>query len=76
MSDLDKLRAFAQAVMKSWGCEIDAPELQELAEQHGLMVACPVDAPCHEDGCACAEVGFPTYCYRKTPLLTGPKNER
>ena len=58
MSDLDKLRAFAQAVMKSWGCEIDAPELQELAEQHGLMVACPVDAPCHEDGCCMCRGGI------------------
>lgn len=75
-TEVEKLRAFAQAVFGDWpdggGC--DAFELQEFAEQHGLLQGVQVSEPCGEECWCAAEVGrdeFPLVCYRKTPLLTG-----
>jgi len=72
MSDLEKLRAFAQAVMQSWPTgDVDGGEVQDLAVKHGLLESFEATGPCCEDGCTCAEFDFPATCYRKTPLLTG-----
>lgn len=65
---IQKLAAFGAAVLR--GCRIPEPsgmdggELQDLAEEHGVIVRREVDEPCCE-GCACAGagVGFPTDCF-------------
>jgi hypothetical protein len=76
MSDLEKLRAFAQAAFEHWpefGFEADGLELQELGVKHGLLIPVTMTGPCSENSCSCADCGaeFPVICYRKTPLLTG-----
>jgi hypothetical protein len=73
MSEINKLRAFAQAILDDFPDSApDGFEIQELAEQHGLLEPVEVTKPCHDEFCSCAEVGdFPMQCYRKTKLLTG-----
>jgi hypothetical protein len=73
MTDLEKLRAFAQAVLSDWPDSApDGFELQELGEKHGLLTPVEVTEPCDPDHCGCAEYDdFPMICYRRTPLLTG-----
>lgn len=73
MTNEQRLRAFAQAILKGWPDfdTYDGFDLQELATTHGLLAPIQVTEPCGED-CNCAEYGdFPTDCYRFTPLLTG-----
>ena len=80
MSDLERLRAFAQAIMDAsdWpeGGDLDGFQIQEIAEIHGLLVATQQTKPCGA-GCWCAEYNGeiseaqPAICFRKTPLLTG-----
>lgn len=60
------LRAFANDVIAEH-VQFD-PAIQELAEQHGLLAQVTVTESCG-DNCECAEVGFPTECYRKTAIL-------
>ena len=73
MSDLEQLRAFAQAVMESWPeGDVDGGHLQDIAEKHGLITPLNVTEPCSETGCMCKEMdNLPGICYRKTQLLTG-----
>lgn len=79
MSDIDKLRAFAQAVLKDWpeGTP-DIFDLQDLAVEYGLLVLkdpAPTE-PCCEN-CHCAEYhgsdgfGEGVDCYVRSPLLLG-----
>lgn len=79
MVDLDKLRAFAQAVLEDWpDLAPDAFDLQDLAVKHGLLALKdpkPTE-PCGE-GCSCAEYfGADEFsggieCYIRTPVLLG-----
>jgi len=74
MNDIDRLRSFAQDIMRSWPeGDVDGADLQEMAKKHGLLTPVEVTEPCGEDGaCNCAAYGgFPMTCYRKTPLLKG-----
>lgn len=74
MTNEEKLRAFAKAVMEGWPNDdgIDMPDLEVLAIRHGLLELIDADGPCCE-GCRCAQSGaeFPVKCSRKTPILTG-----
>jgi hypothetical protein len=77
VSDIDKLRAFAQAVLDGWPDvpQWDGFDLQDLAVKHGLLEATTVTEFCGE-GCQCAEVNeFPMECFRFTALLKGPTLE-
>lgn len=72
-SDLEKLRAFAQAILDDWPDigGLDGFEVQELAEKHGLLTPTIATGPCGET-CLCAEYDdFPMTCYHKTATLTG-----
>ena len=74
MGEIEKLRAFAQAVIGQNGFDdLDGSDLQELSVKHGLLEPIEMTAPCSEDACSCYECGadFPTTCYRKTRLLKG-----
>lgn len=73
MSEVSKLRAFANAVLKDFPDSApDGFEIQDLAEQHGLLEPVEVTEACDTDCCQCAEVGdFPMTCYRKSKILTG-----
>jgi hypothetical protein len=64
--EIAALRAFANAVIGER--EQFDPDIQELAEQHGLLTLVTVAESCGEN-CECAEVGFPAECYRKTSIL-------
>src|SRR5690242_8335694 len=57
VSDLERLRAFAQEVMQAWPeGGIDGGDLQEIAEKHGLLIEKQMVAPCCES-CNCADCG-------------------
>ncbi len=73
MTDLEKLRAFAQDVMRCWGGDLDGLDLQDMALEHGLLEKRDVTEPCSPDICDCASAGeqFPTTCMFRTALLTG-----
>ena len=90
MSAEDKLRKFAQGIFEisNWPegdiGDIDGGEMQELAEQCGLLVATTPLEPCAkdhpDDPCPCLEAYYPedfvagkVTCYRRTALLTGEK---
>lgn len=66
----DKLRAFAQAVLKNWpDCMLDGEEIQEIAVEHGLLIGTVKTERCG-DWCGCAEYDeFPVICYHKSQLL-------
>ena len=73
MTDLESLRAFAQFVLSDCTETVsDQWELQDKAVELGLLQEVHVTEPCAEK-CECAEIGFPTICYRKTELLMGEK---
>lgn len=65
-AEIAALRAFANDVIGER--EQFDPDIQELAEQHGLLVLVTVTESCGGN-CECAEVGFPSECYRKTSVL-------
>jgi hypothetical protein len=79
-----QLRAFALAIMKEadWpqGGDVDGFQIQELAEEYGLLVKTEQTKPCGEN-CHCLEyIGEvsekePATCYRKTPLLLGSESD-
>ena len=72
MTDIEKLRGFANRIMELWpsASEVDGADIQEAAVEFELLVETEVLEPCGNT-CMCAECGadFPTKCYRKTPLL-------
>lgn len=73
MSEVAKLRAFANAILEDFpdSCP-DGFDIQDLAVKHGLLEPFEVTEPCDPDSCACAEFGdFPMSCYRRTNVLTG-----
>lgn len=82
MSDLKKLRAFAQDVMEFCPDDfnLDGMELQEIAVKHGLLKPEIRYKDCSVEGvltCQCAEYydleefELGIECYRHTELLTG-----
>ena len=72
MTDLEKLRGFAQEIMECWPSgDVDGAVLQEAAVRWELIVPKEMTEPCC-DACTCAGVDeFPLICYRKQPALTG-----
>lgn len=71
MTDLNKLKTFANTVIQAAleGGNWDGCEIQELAEELGLLEGVKVTEPCGEE-CGCCELdAWPTTCYRKTDLL-------
>ncbi len=54
------------------GGDFSGADIQELAVKHGLLREERREEPCRDEGCACAEYGFPTECYRKTAALAPP----
>lgn len=85
IAERDALRSFAQAIMEAadWpdGGDVDGFQVQELAEEHGLLVKTEQTKPCGEN-CSCLEYNgevsekWPAICYRKTPLLTDSQAQR
>ena len=73
MTDLEKLRAFAQFILEDWPeGGPDEFEVQEKAIEFGLLEGREVKESCGE-GCWCEEFDgeFPMMCYQKTKVLTG-----
>lgn len=69
--EAEQLRGFAQRVMEAWPeGGLDGFDLQDTAEEFGLLQRVEVAEPCGE-GCSCVEYGadFPTDCYHRTSLL-------
>lgn len=73
MTDEQKLREFAQAILEDWvDFDMTSGDIEELAEKCGLLEPHIVDGPCDRESCNCAEYDdFPMTCYRKTKLLLG-----
>lgn len=72
--EIDRLRAFAQAILKDYPEFIPEDfEIQDLAVEHGLLKGVEATEPCAPDGaCWCEGYDdFPQTCYRWTELLTG-----
>lgn len=65
---VETLRAFSSGVIEHHTGSLEGCDIEEIAVKHGLLELHNVAEPCGED-CACAEVGFPTECYRKTGAL-------
>ncbi len=79
IEDTNKLRAFAQEIMKAWPeGGIDGDDLQEIACRHGMLAPETRFEPCGE-WCNCnagvdvdgGEWERGVECYRRTALLTG-----
>lgn len=51
------------------GGSFDAGEIQDMAVKHGLLHIEEREEPCRSEGCACAEYGFPSECYRHTEVM-------
>lgn len=72
MTDLEKLRGFANYLMETLPdtYTVGTGDIQDAAVEFGLLQAFEVSAPCGE-ACVCVEYGeFPHICYRKTAVLT------
>lgn len=76
-AERDALRSFAQKIMESWpDGDVHGGDLQQYAEECGLLTMEVVNAPCGEF-CECAAACGPddfadgVECYRRTKLLTG-----
>nr|WP_314585567.1 hypothetical protein [uncultured Pseudomonas sp.] len=67
----DEAVAFANELISGAleGGDFCGADIQELAVKHGLLREERREKPCREEGCTCAEYGFPTECYRKTAAL-------
>lgn len=77
----DTLATFARKVIESSsfrGCDADGGDVQEWAVEAGILRPVVVMQACREDsdGCACAEFGFPTTCYRFTARAAAAPEER
>lgn len=73
MTDLEKLRGFANYLMEALAdtYTVDTGDIQDAAVEFGLLQAFEVSASCG-DACVCVEYGaFPQICYRKTAVLAG-----
>ncbi|MDH0291424.1 hypothetical protein N7414_20050 [Pseudomonas sp. GD04087] len=55
---LDLIRGAGEGGSFDGGC------IQDLAVKHGLMTIEECEEPCSDEGCACAQYGFPSQCYR------------
>lgn len=72
--ELDAIRKFARKVIFPAlhdGLDIDGGDVQDWAVGAGLLAPHEVTEACDPDACRCAEWGFPSTCYRPTPLLLG-----
>jgi hypothetical protein len=73
---LERLEDFARWVIRGGNCDqwcddLDGGDIQDKAEELGLIVPVEVTEPCG-DNCACAEwAGFPVTCFRLANNLRG-----
>lgn len=60
------ISAFALELIRGAGDggSFDGGCIQDLAVKHGLMTIEECEEPCSDEGCACAQYGFPIQCYR------------
>lgn len=67
----DPISAFAIEIINGSyeGGGLDACNIQDMAVRHGLLSIEERDEPCRPEGCACAEYGFPSECYRHTDAM-------
>lgn len=74
LAHLKNLREFANSMIGICfeGGNADGGQIQEYGVSHGLLKPETRSERC-EGVCACAEYGFPTECFRRTPALTGEK---
>lgn len=71
MTDIEKLKGFASAVLDCWPEDCDGADIQNLAEKFGLLEKIQVTEPCGEQ-CDCAGMqNIPGECYRRTALAKG-----
>ena len=70
MTDIEKLRCFAQEIVACHTGALEGPDIEFIAIKYGLMEHFVVTGPCVE-ACPCTEFGFPAACCRRTALLTG-----
>ena len=74
MTDLEKLRAFAQFVLEDWpeSGPKDDFDIQDKAIEIGLLEGHEATEPCGEN-CWCEEYhgDFPVTCYQRTKVLMG-----
>lgn len=78
MTDLERLRAFAQFILESWPdfALPDEADIQDKAEELGLLEGFTVKEPCREN-CWCADyysrddMAEGVTCYRRTKLVMG-----
>ncbi|MHC5194859.1 hypothetical protein ACYSUW_13990 [Pseudomonas frederiksbergensis] len=72
LAHLNNLRGFANSMIDICfeGGNADGGQIQEYGVNHGLLKPEVRSDRC-EGACACAEYGFPTECFRRTPALTG-----
>lgn len=71
MTDLEKLRGFANDILENFQeGDLDGGDRQEMAIRWELLEPKLMPGPCSE-ACSCADcdVEFPALCYRKTALL-------
>lgn len=76
VAEVERLRAFANAVLEAWPASgIDGDDLQEIAVKHGLLLPETRTAPCRAEGCNCAEYyaadewAEGITCYRRAACL-------
>lgn len=73
-TEVEALRLFAGRVLlntrgENLGCDLDGGEVQEMAEECGLLHRVKVTEPCREEGCQCAEYNdWPVDCHRTTDI--------
>ncbi len=67
------LRAFANDIIAV--DDPDRSDIQDAGVKHGLLENVTATEPCGY-ACACAELGFPAECYRKTKALDAGGKER
>lgn len=63
---VQSISAFALELIRGAyeGGSFDTGCIQDLAVKHGLMTIEEREEACSDEGCACAEYGFPGQCYR------------
>jgi hypothetical protein len=67
---LARVGAWAIQEMKKYHGDLNGGDVQDKAVEFGALVAEPVGEPCAEEGCVCAEFGFPMWCYRYSQAAT------
>lgn len=69
MTDIERLREFAKAILNCWPGDADGLVIQEAAEEFGLFEKFQATEPCG-DNCDCLAMGnIPGECFRCTELV-------